>query len=115
MSPEEGRDRMAAATQLIVIGPVQGQFRNNSKGASLLAQQCDRGYRNEVFGFGFTPPDGNRGPDVAPASKDPKTLFVGTWTSPNGREYRVTVFNIGTTTFDDALKSVRSYNGIQGL
>jgi len=84
-------------------------------GDPLTAAKCDRAYRNDAFGFGITPPDGSMGPEVNADVVDSKTLFAATWTAPTNRAYRVTVVNIGTTTFQDAVGGVRNDAGHHGL
>ena len=105
---------LAACAGLSACGAGGGSLPAAAYGTPLSQDKCQRSYRNENYAFGFEPPAGARGPDLSPPSGDAKILFVGTWTAPAGRQYVVTITNIGTTSFDSAIGTIRALSGLRG-
>lgn len=83
-------------------------------GSPLVQAKCDRGYRNDAYGFGVNFPSDAAGPSVSPPGSDKTVLYEATWTQPNGRTYTSSVINIGTTSFSDAIQQLRQAAALSG-
>lgn len=95
------------------VGQPAGALLPGAFGEPLTSLPCERGFRDEVLGFGFDPPGDSDGPNTGGASNG--DLFNGVWKSGSQRYITANVRNIGTTKFEDAIQVLRNTAGFRGM
>jgi len=90
-----------------------GQLLPAAFGTPLASLPCERGFRDQVIGFGFNPPAEADGPNTGGAANG--DLYNGVWKTATQRFITANVRNIGTTRFEDAIQVLRNTAGFRGL